>query len=140
MMDNATWWGEEILGVASYNGLQSWQHLPHLLGMIGCFGVGCVIGVVLISKLMSFLLNKFHDVTYFAILGFILGSIFVLFFNYDIFNYYRVWAGAVIENINPVMPIYVEIPVGLIILAGSAFLSYLLVRYNRKNNQNKESL
>ena len=132
LMDNATLWGKEILG-AGVN--QTWSHFPHLLGMIGCFAVGCVIGVVLISKLMSLLLKKFHDVTYFSIIGFILGSIAVLFFNYDIFNYYTVWAGRVVENIHPIMPIYIEIPVGIIILLGAAALSYLLVRYNRKNKQ-----
>ena len=137
MMDSATLWGKEILGAGT---TQSWAHFPHLLGMVGCFGLGCLIGVALISKLMSLLLKKYHDVTYFAIIGFILGSIVVLFFNYDIYNYYRVWAGAVIENINPVMPIYIEIPVGLVILAGSAFLSYLLVKYNRKNSQQEEKL
>ena len=138
MMDNATWWGEEILGVASYNGLQSWQHLPHLLGMIGCFGVGCVIGVVLISKLMSFLLNKFHDVTYFAILGFILGSIFVLFFNYDIFNYYRVWAGASIPNINPMMSMYLEMIIGFVLLGGALVLSYFLSKHKQSTEQVEE--
>lgn len=137
MMDSATSWGKEILGVGVN---QSWSHLPHLLGMIGCFGLGCLIGVVLISKLMSLLLKKYHDITYFAIIGFILGSIVVLFFNYDIFNYYQVWGGKVVENINPVMPIYIEIPAGLLILIGTMFLSYLLVKYNRKNNQNNETI
>ena len=126
LMDNATLWGKEIVH-------GSWEHFPHLLGMIGCFGLGCLIGVVLISKLMSLLLKKYHDITYFVIIGFVIGSIGVLFFNYDIFNYYRVWAGASIENINPIMPIYIEIPVGLLILAGTCVLSYLLVRYNRKS-------
>ena len=137
MMDCATQWGKEIFGAGT---TQSWAHFPQLLGMVGCFGLGCLIGVVLISKLMSLLLKKYHDVTYFAIIGFILGSIVVLFFNYDIYNYYRVWAGSVIENINPVMPIYVEIPVSLVILGGSAFLSYLLVKYNRKNTPEKDNL
>ena len=133
LMDNATLWGKEI-----FSG--SWSHFPHLLGMIGCFGIGCLIGVVLISKLMSLLLKKFHDVTYFAIIGFILGSIVVLFFNYDIFNYYSVWAGKLVENIHPVMSIYVEIPIGLVVMGIAGFLSYLLVRYNRKNKENKENL
>lgn len=137
LMDNATLWGKEILGVGV---AQSWSHFPHLIGMIGCFGVGCLIGVILISKLMSILLKKYHDLTYFVIIGFIVGSIFVLFFNYDIFNYYLVWGGKVIENINPVMPIYIEIPVGIIITLVSGFLSYLLVRYNRKNKNNQENL
>lgn len=137
LMDNATLWGKEILGVGV---AQSWSHFPHLIGMIGCFGVGCLIGVILISKLMSILLKKYHDLTYFVIIGFIVGSIFVLFFNYDIFNYYLVWGGKSIENINPVMPIYIEIPVGIIITLVSGFLSYLLVRYNRKNKNNQENL
>ena len=137
LMDNATLWGKEILGVSV---AQSWSHFPHLIGMIGCFGVGCLIGVILISKLMSILLKKYHDLTYFVIIGFIVGSIFVLFFNYDIFNYYLVWGGKVIENINPVMPIYIEIPVGIVVILVSGFLSYLLVRYNRKNKNNQENL
>lgn len=137
LMDNATLWGKEILGVGV---AQSWSHFPHLIGMIGCFGVGCLIGVILISKLMSILLKKYHDLTYFVIIGFIVGSIFVLFFNYDIFNYYLVWGGKVIENINPVMPIYIEIPLGILVMLVSGFLSYLLVRYNRKNKNNQENL
>ena len=137
LMDNATLWGKEILGAGVS---QSWTHLPHLIGMIGCFGMGCLIGVILISKLMSILLAKFHDLTYFAIIGFILGSIVVLFFNYDIFNYYCVWGGATFENIHPIMPIYIEIPLGMLILVGAAFASYALVRYNRKNKNNSETL
>ena len=130
MMDSATAWGKEILGVGVE---QSWSHLGALLGMIFAFGMGCLIGVVLISKIMKVLLDKFHDVTYFAIIGFVLGSILVLFFNYDIFNYYLYWAGVIVEGVktNPIMPIYIEIPVGLLLLGVSAFLSYLLVKHNR---------
>ena len=132
LVDNASLWGKEILGVG---GGQSWVHLPHLIGMIGCFGIGCLIGVILISKLMTILLKKFYEVTYFAIIGFVLGSIAVLFFNFDIFNYYLHWAGVIVEGvkINPIMPIYIEIPVGVVLLIGTCALSYLLVRHNRKN-------
>ncbi len=138
LVDNASLWGKEILGVG---GGQTWAHFPHLVGMIGCFGIGCLIGVILISKLMTILLKKFYDVTYFAIIGFVLGSIFVLFFNFDIFNYYLYWAGVTVEGvkINPIMPIYVEIPLGIILLAGTCALSYLLVRHNRKNNTKQDN-
>ena len=134
LMDNTTLWAKEFFGVG---GEQTFAHFPQLLGMIGCFGIGCLIGVILISKLMSILLVKHHDVTYFAIIGFVLGSILVLFLNFDIFNYYRVWAGVVIDNIHPIMPIYIEIPVGLVLLGISGFLSYLLVKYNRKAKAQK---
>ena len=128
LMDTTVAFGKEI-----FSG--DWSHFGQLIGMLGCFAVGCLIGVVLISKLMTLLLAKFHDVTYFAIIGFVLGSIFVLFFNFDIFNYYQYWAGNPVPDvaINPIMPIYVEIPVGIVVLAGAAFLSYLLFKHNRNN-------
>lgn len=132
LIDSATLWGKEILGVGV---IQSWAHFPHLIGVIGCFGVGCLIGVILVFKVMTILLKKYYEVTNFAIMGFVLGSIVVLFFNYDIFNYYLFWAGTIIEGvkINPVMAIYIEIPVGILLLATTCVLSYLLVRHNRKN-------
>ena len=138
MVDNATLWAKEIFGVG---GAQTWAHFPQLIGMIGCFGLGCLIGVVLISKLMKVLLSKFYEVTYFAIIGFIVGSIVVLFFNYDIFNYYLYWAGVAVDGvkINPIMPIYIEIPLGIVLIGIMGLLSYLLVRHNRNNISTKEN-
>ena len=62
LMDTTVAFGKEI-----FSG--DWSHFGQLVGMIGCFGIGCLIGVVVISKLMTLLLAKFHDVTYFAIIG-----------------------------------------------------------------------
>lgn len=42
-------------------------------------GIGIVLGVILISKLIAFLLQKAFSVTYFSILGLIFGSIFSIF-------------------------------------------------------------
>lgn len=42
-------------------------------------GIGIVLGVILISKLIAFLLDKAFSVTYFSILGLIFGSIFSIF-------------------------------------------------------------
>lgn len=42
-------------------------------------GVGVLVGFMLISKLMKWLLKKFPRGTYFAILGFIIGSIFAVY-------------------------------------------------------------
>lgn len=131
LMDTAEAWGHEMVH-------GHFDHIGQFIGMIGCFAVGCLIGVVLISKIMTVLLNKHRDVTYFAIIGFILGSMFVLFFNYDIFRYYQVWGGKVIANINPSLKIYIEIPIALVAFAISFTLSYLLVRYNRKHPAQKE--
>ena len=113
----------------------NWSMIGPLLGVIACFGLGCVIGVVLVSKVMTFLLNKFRDNTFFTIIGFVAGSVLVLFFNYDIYNYYLNWSGVVFENINPVLPFYIEIPVGICVLLICAFASYMLVRLERKRQQ-----
>ena len=113
----------------------NWSMIGPLLGVIACFGLGCVIGVVLVSKVMTFLLNKFRDNTFFTIIGFVAGSVLVLFFNYDIYNYYLNWSGIAFENINPVLPIYIEIPVGICVLLICAFASYMLVRLERKRQQ-----
>ena len=127
LVDSAKGWSSMIVH-------GDWSMALPLLGVIGCFGLGCLIGVVLVSKIMSYLLAKHRDSTFFTIIGFIAGSILVLFFNYDIFNYYMCWAGKEFSNINPVWPIYVEIPVGLVILIGCMIGSYLLVRLERKRN------
>lgn len=131
MIDSATLWGKELFGLGVS---QTFAHFPQLIGMVLAFGVGCVIGIVIISKLMAILLRKYYDITYYVIIGFILGSIVVLFFNYDIFNYYSYWAGYIVDGvkINPIMPMYLELIVGILLMALSTFLSYLLVKYNRQ--------
>ena len=126
-----TWAGNCVKG--------DWSMVGLLLGVLASFAVGCLIGVVLVSKIMSYLLAKHRDSTFFTIIGFIAGSIFVLFFNYDIYNYYLNWSGVEFANINPVLPIYLEIPIGIVVLSLCAFGSYMLVRAERKNTQEKEN-
>ena len=41
-------------------------------------GIGLLIGGFLCMKLIQFLLNKYHSQTYYSILGFAIGSIFIL--------------------------------------------------------------
>ena len=47
-------------------------NIPLLLSL----GIGIVLGVLLISKLISILMEKAYSVTYFAILGLIIGSLY----------------------------------------------------------------
>lgn len=127
-----TWGGSCLKG--------DWSMFGPLMGVIASFAVGCLIGVVLVSKIMTYLLAKHRDSTFFTIIGFILGSICVLFFNYDIYNYYLNWSGVEFANINPVLPIYAEIPIGIAVLALCAFGSYMLVRFERKSKQETETV
>ena len=131
LVDHAKGWGSELIH-------GDFSHIGPLLGMIGCFGVGCVIGVVLVSKIMSVLLLKWHDSTFFGIIGFILGSIVVLFFNYESVNYYKYWLSKDLPEhavINPYLPWWLEIIIGVLIIGLAGFGSYMLVRAQRKHNQ-----
>ena len=125
LIDSAETWAKELL-------TGNFSHTLPLVGVIGCFAIGCLIGVVVVSKIMNVLLRKWRKETFFAIIGFISGSVFVLFFNLEIFNYYRVWAGQEIENVAQIMPMWLEMIIGFIVLALCAFASYQLVRAQRK--------
>ena len=125
------------------------SHTLPLFGVLGCFAVGCLIGVVLVSKIMTFLLKKWRKETFFTIIGFISGSILVLFCNSNIVSYYRVWADNSLGskyNIQPLLPFWLEIIIGVITLALCAFLSYRLVVSQRKrvaleqNNDGNETI
>ena len=128
LVDTTVNWVKEIFGVG---GDQSFAHTLPLIGVLGCFAIGCLIGVILVSKIMNILLRKFRKQTFFTIIGFIGGSVFVLFFNHEIYDYYKMWAQP--ENSTALMPMWLEIIVGVIALALCAFLSYLLVRSQRKH-------
>lgn len=130
LVDNAEAWAKATL-------TGDFSHTLPLLGVIGCFGIGCLIGIVVVSKIMNILLKKWRIETFFTIIGFISGSVFVLFFNLEIFNYYRVWAGEEIANVEQIMPMWLEIIIGIIVLALCAFASYQLVRAQRKKSLRK---
>ena len=127
LIDHARGWGKELI-------TGDFSHTGMLIGMIGCFAIGCLFGVVIVSKVMSYLLKKDRISTYFGIIGFVIGSFFVLFFNYEIYNYYLYWAGTPAEGvkINPVLDMYFEILLGVAVLVLTAFASYQMVKYQRK--------
>lgn len=134
LVDHAKNWGKELIH-------GNFVNTGHLLLMILCFGIGCIIGVVIVSKVMTYLLKKDHDSTYFGIIGFVIGSLFVLFFNYEIYNYYLNWASEPLPvgvNINPLLSMPIEIIIGIVILIAATIGSYLLVRYQRKYQANKK--
>lgn len=128
LVDNAKGWASEL-----FHG--NFTHTLPLFGVLGCFAVGCLIGVVLVSKIMTVLLKKWRKETFFTIIGFISGSILVLFCNSNIVSYYRVWADPSLGDvfkIHPIIPMWLEIIIGVLVLALCAFLSYRLVVAQRK--------
>ena len=138
LVDNVKGWASEMIKQGDFS------HTGALFGVLGCFAIGCLIGVILVSKIMNILLKKWRKETFFAIIGFISGSIIVLFLNSNIVNYYRVWADNSLGdkyNIHPVLPMWAEILIGIATLALCAFLSYRLVVAQRKRAEleNKEN-
>ena len=131
LVDNAKGWASEIIKQGDFS------HTGALIGVLGCFAIGCLIGVVLVSKIMNILLKKCRKETFFVIIGFIGGSILVLFANSNIVDYYQTWANPAYGenpkvNIHPVLPMWLEIIIGVVVLALCAFLSYRLVVAQRK--------
>ena len=131
LVDNVKGWASEMLKQGDFS------HTGALIGVLGCFAIGCLIGVVLVSKIMNILLKKWRKETFFVIIGFIGGSILVLFANSNIVDYYQTWANPTYPatkeiNIHPVLPMWLEIIIGVVVLALCAFLSYLLVVAQRK--------
>ena len=131
LVDNVKDWASEMIKQGDFS------HTGAVFGVLGCYAVGCLIGVVLVSKIMNILLKKCRKETFFVIIGFIAGSILVLFANSNIVDYYQTWANPAYGedpkvNIHPVLPMWLEIIIGIVVLALCAFLSYRLVVAQRK--------
>ncbi len=84
------------------------------------FGIGCIIGILLISKLINWLLKKFESFTYCGILGLIAASPFAILYK--------------MEN-----PSYspVSIIVGIVLFIAGAAFSYLFEKLTSKPAENK---
>ena len=65
-----------IVALKNFDG----SEIGHGLAIIVPFGIGCILGILLISKLITWLLEKFESITYFGILGLVLASPFAIFY------------------------------------------------------------
>lgn len=91
-----------------------------------CVGIGILGGFFGISVLMKFLLKKFPRGTYFAIFGFIIGSIPAVYFST------AKEAGITASSLSSLSPWYWVVSVLFLLIGGA--LSYLLVWYARKKS------
>ena len=101
-----------------------WQSVD----LLGCFAVGVIVGFFTVAKLMSFLLKKYRRITFYGIIGFIIGSTIALYCNYEIVNYYKMWA----EGKQGYLPMWAEIVIGVILLAIGVVSTYLIGYFSRK--------
>jgi len=114
---------------------------PQWFGIYACLGVGLLVGIFAISKAINYMLRKYRISTFYLIIGFVVGSIIIMFINSEILSTYNSWItstpivdeihGIKIQNVNMVIDLSIGIP---IFFVGST-LAYLLVRYQREHNQ-----
>ena len=89
------------------------------------FALGLIGGFFLISLLMKFLLQKYKLATYFGIIGFILGSLFALYYNYEV-----VWMYSSLP--------WWHMPIAVALLALGIVSSLALAKYGKEHNQRKQ--
>ena len=104
----------------------NWSHFGTQFGLLCCFGVGVLIGFYFISKLMNYLLNKYHDITFFGIIGFIIGSVIALFVNSEIWtSTYDKW----MIGQHGYLSMGAEIGVGIALLIVCFAITYFIYEY-----------
>ena len=99
--------------------------------LILAFILGIIVGVILISKLMKFLLEKHKSITYSAILGLVCASAIAIFLNKDIWNGSSEGYQGIIANPK-------ELFLGIPLLIVGFILVFLVLFFVRKKQSNKE--
>lgn len=103
-----------------------WGENPAIFGVYACLIVGFLIGLVVVSKGLNKVLQKYHTPTFFTVAGMSLGSIITMFYNPEITAYYGEWGGAFQ---------WWELVLGIALFAVGAVAAYMFVRYERKHSK-----
>lgn len=112
---------EPILNVAAE--LMHFDNVGQNILILGAFAVGCLLGFVLISKLMHFLLERFEYATFMAIIAFIVGSIFSIYYTLE-------------EPFTSTLPVYGHILLSIGLLA-IGIVASLFITINGKKRKAK---
>ncbi|MGI6713767.1 MAG: DUF368 domain-containing protein [Bacilli bacterium] len=117
---------DAILGLIV--GLFSGGNITTNLIFILVLGLGFLIGLIFISKIMNFFLTKYRASTYFVLLGFIVGSFFACFFNGDIKTAYSIFTPWTAKTLWMVIS-------GVVCLVVGFFVSYFLLKFVEKREE-----
>lgn len=104
-----------------------WKSEPRIFLVYAALGVGFLLGIFTFSRLLTYLFGKARHTTYSMIVGLSLGSVVAMFYNPDVFSVYASWAS---EGVN-----VTDIVLGIVLFAAGVVGSYLLVRYQRKKDE-----
>jgi len=101
------------------------NNFTHSLAVLASVGLGIVFGFVVVAKLMNYLLTKYKRITYWAIVGFVIGSIPAIFLSYD-YTDVSINAITIISSV-------------IVFILGS-IISFYLIRLSEKKTQNNTSI
>ena len=96
----------------------------------GGLGVGFLLGIFTFSKALTYLFAKARHTAYSMIVGLSLGSILSMFCNGDIMEVYVSWAKGGVALL--------DLALGIALFAVGIVGAYMLVRYQRKQDQKQE--
>ena len=101
------------------------NNFTHSLAVLASVGLGIVFGFVVVAKLMNYLLTKYKRITYWAIVGFVIGSIPAIFLSYDYTD----------VSINAI-----TITSSIIVFILGSILSFYLIKLSEKKTQNNTNI
>ncbi len=96
------------------------------------FGIGCIVGLILIAKIISFLLKKFEVKTYFAIFGFIFSSLIIMFTK-NLGSYHPEMLTLTIEIIVGILLLFLGFSVSYSLSNGGVYIGIWKIKKNKEN-------
>ncbi len=106
-----------------------WTQNPQIFLIYAGLGVGFLLGLFTFSKFLTAVFNKARHTAYSLIVGLSLGSILSMFCNGDIVAVYTSWVSDGVA--------WLDLCLGIALFAVGAVGSYMLVRYQRKKDAEK---
>ena len=116
------WFSSLVDGVS----LSYLQENPAILLVYGGLAVGLILSVLTFSKFLTYIFGKARQTAYTLIVGLSLGSILSMFCNGDIVEVYARWAESGV--------VWWDLLLGVGLFAAGVIGSYLLVKYQRKKD------
>ena len=105
---------------------------PLFIALIGCLAVGALVGLVIISKIFSKLIENHKGSTFFFVVGLSFGSIASMFFNPDMAQIYFNWSKGGFSGAN--------FAIGIALLLVGLIGSGLLAKYELIHDGKKEEV
>ena len=109
-----------------------WTNNPAIFFVYAGLGIGFLAGLLTFSKFLTYLFKRARNGAYSLIVGLSVGSILSMFLNGDVVAVYAEWARLGVA--------WADLILGIFLFAVGGFVSYLLVRYQRKKDAEKAAI